>query len=120
MTGWLYLPFNQLNAESDQLIRPERDLLSSHVHLVIGEVQKIDQENRELHVRQSQGLDEIVGTGGASAAVYPYDYLGTGISCRRGWSETRLTPLVSVRALTLLAGGILTGFRSVPSSPVRV
>ncbi len=75
MPGWLYLPFNQLSAESDQLIRPERDLLSSHVHLVTGEVQKIDTQNRELHVRHSQGLDEIVGTGGASEAVYPYDYL---------------------------------------------
>ncbi len=75
MPGWLYLPFNQLSAESDQLIRPERDLLSSQVHLVTGEVQKIDQENRELHVHHSQGLDEIVGTGGASEAVYPYDYL---------------------------------------------
>jgi sulfide:quinone oxidoreductase len=75
MPGWLYLPFNQLSAESDQLIRPERDLLSSQVHLVTGEVQKIDTQNRELHVRHSQGLDEIVGTGGASEAVYPYDYL---------------------------------------------
>src|SRR6266699_3920052 len=75
MPGWLYLPFNQLSAESDQLIRPERDLLSSHVHLVTGEVQKIDTQNRELHVHHSRGLDEIVGTGGASQAVYPYDYL---------------------------------------------
>jgi sulfide:quinone oxidoreductase len=75
MPGWLYLPFNQVSAESDQLIRPERDLLSSHVHLVTGQVQKIDVQNRELHVHHSQGLDEIVGTGGASEAVYPYDYL---------------------------------------------
>src|SRR5437868_12906187 len=75
MPGWLYLPFNQLSTESDQLIRPERDLLNHHVHLVTGDVQRIDQENRELHVRQSVGLDEIVGTGGASEAVYPYDYL---------------------------------------------
>jgi len=75
MPGWLYLPFNQLSAQSDQLIRPERDLLNHHVHLVIGDVQKIDTQNRELHVRQSVGLDEIVGTGGASEAVYPYDYL---------------------------------------------
>src|SRR5207302_2601723 len=69
MPGWLYLPFNQVSAESDQLIRPERDLLNHYVHLVTGDVQKIDQENRELHVRQSVGLDEIVGTGGASEAV---------------------------------------------------
>jgi sulfide:quinone oxidoreductase len=75
MPGWLYLPFNQLSAESDQLIRPERDLLNTHVHLVTGNVHKIDSQNRELHVHHSQGLDEIVGTGGASEAVYPYDYL---------------------------------------------
>ncbi len=75
MPGWLYLPFNHMSAESDQLIRPERDLLNNHVHLVTGEVQKIDVQNRELHVHHSRGLDEIVGTGGASQAVYPYDYL---------------------------------------------
>jgi sulfide:quinone oxidoreductase len=75
MPGWLYLPFNHVAADSDQLIRPERDLLNNHIHLVTGEVQKIDVQNRELHVHHSQGLDEILGTGGASQAVYPYDYL---------------------------------------------
>src|SRR5215467_11507357 len=75
MPGWLYLPFNQLSAQSEQLIRPERDLLNTHVHLVTGQVQQINVANRELHVHHSQGLDEIVGTGGASEAVYPYDYL---------------------------------------------
>src|SRR5438045_3689394 len=69
MPGWLYLPFNQQSLESDQLIRPERDLLNHHVHLVTGDVQRIDHENRELHVRRRVGLDEIVGTGGASEAV---------------------------------------------------
>jgi len=75
MPGWLYLPFNHVGAESDQLIRPEHDLLNNRVHLVTGEVHKIDAPNRELHVRHSRGLDEIAGTGGASEAVYPYDYL---------------------------------------------
>ena len=75
MPGWLYMPFNHITAESDQVIRPERDLLNKRVHLVTGEVQKIDVQNRELRVHYSQGLDEIVGTGGASEAVYPYDYL---------------------------------------------
>jgi len=75
MPGWLYMPFNHISAESDQLIRPERDLLNNHVHLVTGEVQKIDSQNRELRVRHSAGLDEILGTGGASEAAYPYDYL---------------------------------------------
>ena len=75
MPGWLYLPFNQVEADSDQLIRPERGLLSHHVHLVTGEVQTIDTHNRELHVRHGVGKDEIVGTGGASEATYPYDSL---------------------------------------------
>src|SRR6266705_3330000 len=64
MPGWLYLPFNQLSAQSDQLIRPERDLLNNQVHLVTGEVQKIDHKNRELHVRKAMERDEIVGSGG--------------------------------------------------------
>jgi sulfide:quinone oxidoreductase len=64
-----------VSAQSDQLLRPERDLLNNHVHLITGEVQKIDVQNRELHVHHSRALDEIVGTGGASKAVYPYDYL---------------------------------------------
>src|SRR5437870_5752051 len=60
MPGWLYLPFNHVSVESDQLVRPERDLLNNHVHLVTGEVHKIDPQNRELQVRQSLGLDEII------------------------------------------------------------
>ncbi len=75
MPGWLYLPFNHVAADSDQIIRRERDLLNHHVHLVIGEVSKIDTGNRELLVTYSPGLDEIVGTGGAIEAIYPYDYL---------------------------------------------
>lgn len=50
-------------------------MLNHRVNLVTGEVQKIDTHNRELRVRHSAGLDEIRGTGGASDAVYPYDYL---------------------------------------------
>jgi len=75
MPGWLYLPFNHLNAESDQLIRPERDLLNNHVHLVTGEVQKIDHENHQIHVGRGLGLNEVAGTDGANEAIYPYDYL---------------------------------------------
>lgn len=75
MPGWLYLPFKQMEADSDQLIRPERSLLNNHVYLVTGEVQRIDTHNRELHVRHAPGRDEIIGTGGASEATYPYDYL---------------------------------------------
>lgn len=75
MPGWLYLPFNHLDEGSEHLIRPERELLNHQIHLVTGEVQQIDVHNRELHVQQGQGLDEIVGTGGANRAVYPYDYL---------------------------------------------
>lgn len=75
MPGWLYLPFNHMGEDSEQLLRPERELLSHHVHLVVGEVEKIDPYNREIQVQHGQGLDEIVGTGGASQATYPYDYL---------------------------------------------
>ncbi len=75
MPGWLYLPFNHVSFGSDQLVRPERDLLNKQVHLVTGDVKKIDAQNREIHVHYSLGRDEIGGTGGASEAVYPYDYL---------------------------------------------
>src|SRR3974390_1169044 len=73
MPGWLYMPFNNISVDDDQLIRSERGLLNHRVNLVTGEVQKIDTQNRELRVRHSAGLDEILGTGGASEAVYPYD-----------------------------------------------
>jgi sulfide:quinone oxidoreductase len=75
MPGWLYLPFNHVAADSDQIVRRERDLLNHHVHLVIGKVSKIDTSNHELLATYSPGLDEIVGTGGAIEAIYPYDYL---------------------------------------------
>lgn len=75
MPGWLYMPFNQVEAESTNLVRAEHGLLNNHVHLVTGEVQHIDTQNHELHVRSSAGLDEIKGTGGASVATYDYDYL---------------------------------------------
>lgn len=75
MPGWLYLPFHQMEADDNQLIRPERGLLNNHVHLVTGEVQHIDTHDRELHVQHALDRDEIVGTGGANSATYPYDYL---------------------------------------------
>ncbi|HTK06197.1 MAG TPA: FAD/NAD(P)-binding oxidoreductase [Ktedonobacteraceae bacterium] len=75
MPGWLYLPFNQIEAESEQLVRAERGLLNSHVHLVTGDVQRIDARNHELHMRPPQEQHESGGSGGASEAVYPYDYL---------------------------------------------
>src|ERR1700747_2577999 len=64
MPGWLYMPFNDIGADDDQLIRSERGLLNHHVHLVTGEVEKIDTKNRELRVHHSAGFDEIVGTCG--------------------------------------------------------
>ncbi len=75
MPTWLYMPFNQVGAESDQLVRDERDLLNKHVHLVRGRVSKIDTQQRELHVQHGNGSREIVGTGGAVDATYAYDYL---------------------------------------------
>jgi sulfide:quinone oxidoreductase len=82
MPGWLSLPFNHVDGESEQLVRPERDLLNHQVNLVIGEVQQIDVQNHELRVRKTPGLDEIRGTGGASEAIYPYDYLVLGTGAR--------------------------------------
>jgi len=75
MPGWLYLPFNHERLDSDQIIRPERDLLNRHVHHVRGTVTKIDTHNHEVHVHYSPGVDEITGTGGAIEATYSYDYL---------------------------------------------
>src|SRR5215471_3931681 len=68
MPGWLYMPFNHIGADDNQLVRSETELLNHHVNLVTGEVQKIDTQNRELRVQHSLGLDEIVGTGEASEA----------------------------------------------------
>ena len=75
MPAWLYMPFNHVDPDSDQVVRSERDLLSKHVQHVRGEVIGIDTQNRELHVKYSEGLDEIVGTGVAVKAIYAYDYL---------------------------------------------
>jgi sulfide:quinone oxidoreductase len=75
MPGWLYLPFNHVDASGEQIVRRERDLLARHVHHVIGEVDGIDVASRELHVHLSAGRNEIVGTGGALEAIYTYDYL---------------------------------------------
>ncbi len=75
MPGWLYLPFNTLDERSDQIVRPESDLLNRHVQHVRGKVSHIDPGKQEIVVHYSQGLDEIVGTGGAKEAIYPYDYL---------------------------------------------
>lgn len=75
MPMWLYMPFNHMDAVSDAVVRPERDLLNRHVHLVQGSVQHIDPKNRELRVQHSEGQHEILGTGGAREATYGYDYL---------------------------------------------
>jgi sulfide:quinone oxidoreductase len=75
MPMWLYMPFDHIEAESSQLVRDERALLHRQVHLVQGQVSKIDPPNREVHVRCSDNSSEISGTGGAVDATYAYDYL---------------------------------------------
>jgi sulfide:quinone oxidoreductase len=75
MPGWLYLPFNTLDEYSEQIMRRESDLLNRQIQHIQGKVIKIDPDQQELTVHYSEGLDEIVGTGGAKLAVYPYDYL---------------------------------------------
>lgn len=66
MPLWLYMPFNQVSEESDQLVRREQSLLNKHVHLAVGEVRTIDTSKREVLV---------VGQEGAVATSYAYDYL---------------------------------------------
>lgn len=75
MPTWLYMPFNYLDAGSGQMVRPERDLLNKHVHLVVGHVKTIDPKNRSLLVQQSEGQDPISGSGEAHEVNYSYDYL---------------------------------------------
>jgi NADH dehydrogenase, FAD-containing subunit len=73
MPTLLYMPFNHLDADSDQLVRNERPLLNKHVHLVQGDVLTIDTKNQELHVRQHQNSQEKPGA--EPEVTYPYDYL---------------------------------------------
>jgi len=75
MPTWLYMPFNQMEAQSEHLVRPERDLLNKHVHHVVGHVTSIDTKNRELHIVHTEGQNTILGTGGAREGTYSYDYL---------------------------------------------
>lgn len=73
--GLLYLPFNTLDEQSDQLVRREGSLLHRHVQHIRGKVIHIDPGRQEVLVSTSSGLDEIIGTGGAAQASYPYDFL---------------------------------------------
>jgi sulfide:quinone oxidoreductase len=75
MPMWLYMPFQHIAGESDQVVRNERDLLNKHVHLVRGQVTAIDPRNREVHVQHSADSNTIGGTGGAVDATFAYDYL---------------------------------------------
>lgn len=76
MPMWLYMPFDHIDRGSSHLVRDEQTLLNRHVHLVQGQVSKIDPSNREVHVRQgNNNSSEIGGTGGAVDATYAYDYL---------------------------------------------
>ncbi len=75
MPNWLYLPFNTLDEQSDQLVRRESTLLHRHVQHIRGRVAHINTDRQEVLVCESDGLDEIIGTGGAKEAIYPYDYL---------------------------------------------
>ena len=65
MPLWLYMPFNQMSEESDQLVRSEQSLLNKHVHLVVGDVKTIDTNNQEVLVANHEG----------TSTSYPYEYL---------------------------------------------
>ena len=75
MPLWLTMPFNQLEAEDEQLVRNERDLLNKHVYLVQGQVQRIDAANHEVHVLRREPGTPASGTVQMVDVTYPYDYL---------------------------------------------
>ncbi len=75
MPAWLYIPFDDEPTSRSQFERPEDSLLNHRVHLVIGEVTKIDPANRELEVSHGTSRPTIKGTGGATSATYVYDEL---------------------------------------------
>jgi sulfide:quinone oxidoreductase len=75
MPMWLYMPFQHMSGDSEQLVRNERDLLNKHVHLVQGQVVSIDPRQREVHIQHGVENNIIGGTGGAVDATYSYDYL---------------------------------------------
>lgn len=75
MPTWLYMPFNQMEAMSEHLVRPERGLLNRHVHHVVGHVTSIDTKSREIHIEHAEDRETITGTGGAREGIYAYDFL---------------------------------------------
>jgi sulfide:quinone oxidoreductase len=87
MPNWLYLPFNQIDRESEQLARNEKSLLNWRVEHVCGEVTRIDAVDHELHVRNSEAYGDIQGTGGAVSATYRYDYLVLATGARLAFAD---------------------------------
>lgn len=75
MPAWLYVPFSDESVAQSSFERPEESLLNKRVHLVIGEVTRIDPANRELTVQHGAAREDIKGTGGATSATYAYDEL---------------------------------------------
>lgn len=82
MPGWLYLPFN--GSAGLQLTHDERGLLNRHVSLVIGQVTRIDTDNRELTIVRTPNTNGggIEAFHGANEVKYPYDYLVIGTGAR--------------------------------------
>ena len=75
MPAWLYVPFSDDSVSDSHFARPEESLLNHRVHLVIGEVTRIDADKRELTVQHGASRADIKGTGGATSATYAYDEL---------------------------------------------
>lgn len=75
MPAWLYIPFSDEPVSRSTFERTESDLLHRRVHLVVGEVTRIDPANRTLVVTHGDTRDDIKGTGGAVSATYAYDEL---------------------------------------------
>src|SRR6478735_7061582 len=59
MPAWLYIPFSDEPVSRRHFERPVRSLLNHRVHLVIGEVTRIDPQRRELTVQHGANRDDI-------------------------------------------------------------
>lgn len=69
MPAWLYIPFSDEPVARSSFERPEASLLHRRVHLVIGEVTRVDPINQEVTVWSG------AANGDAATTTYPYDEL---------------------------------------------
>ncbi|HCI78109.1 MAG TPA: hypothetical protein DHW02_00290, partial [Ktedonobacter sp.] len=75
MPNWLYIPFNDVDIDSEQLVRPEHSLLNKHVHLVKGLVKHINVPKKEVQVEYDIGQETDLATAPIHETILNYDYL---------------------------------------------